>query len=169
MTRPNRDLEEAGWSLQQVVAVSYTAAGEHVQRELSTVDGYGSGAPEVAVHASAELTGPERYADARWSLTNALEDLRDAKAGVLIAIRELSELCTRVQAMRAPKVVVKPEEVKQDLCCSNQHGKHAVIEWGDPLCVRRADRKGLCQKHYQAWYRARVRDNIDVSKDHQPL
>ena len=169
MTRPNRDLEVAGWSLQQVVAVSLTAALEHVHRELSTLDGFSSGAPEVSVHASAELTGPEWYADARWGLTSAREDLRDAKAAVLVSIRHLSELCTKVQTMRAPKVVVKPDDAKRDLCCSHQSGKHAVIEWGDPLCMMPGVKAGLCQAHYMAWWRARTRDNIDVSKDHEPV
>ena len=169
MPKPNRDLEVAGWSLQQVVAVSLTAALEHVQRELSTLDGYSSGAPEVAVHASAELTGPERYADARWGLTSAREDLRDAKVAVLVAIRELSELCTLVQGIRAPKVVVKPDDTKRDLCCSHQSGKHAVIEWGDALCIMPGVKSGLCQRHYMAWWRARQRDGIDVSKDHEPV
>ena len=168
MPKPNRDLEVAGWSLQQVVSVSLTAALEHVQRELSTLDGYSAGAPEVAVHASAELTGPERYADARWGLTSAREDLRDAKVAVLVAIRELSELCTLVQGMRAPKVVVKPDDTKRDLCCTHQQGKHANVEWGDVLCMMPGVKAGLCQKHYQAWYRARLRDGIDVSKDHEP-
>ena len=168
MPKPNRDLEVAGWSLQQVVSVSLTAALEHVQRELSTLDGYSSGAPEVAVHASAELTGPERYADARWGLTNAREDLRDAKVAVLVAIRELSELCTLVQGMRAPKVVVKPDDTKRHLCCSAQQGKHANVEWGDAHCMMPGIKAGLCQAHYMAWYRARVRDGVDVSKDHEP-
>jgi hypothetical protein len=169
MTQPNRDLEVAGWSLQQTVAVSLTAALQHVQRELSILDGYSSGTPEVAVRASADLTGPERYAHARWELTEAREQLRDAKTAVLVSIRDLSELCATVIAMRAPKVVVKPDDTKRDLCCSHQQGKHAAVEWGDPLCMMTSFKAGLCQAHYMAWFRARVRDNIDVSKDHQPL
>ena len=169
MTQPNRDLDQAGWTLQHIVALQLSAALEHIQRELSAIDGFGSGAPEIAVRASAELTGPERYADARWSLTAVREDLRDAKAAVQESIRDLNELCGQVLKMRMPKVVVKPEDTKRDLCCSHQQGKHACVEWGDPLCMMPSVKSGLCQAHYMAWYRSRQRDNIDVSKDHEPL
>lgn len=168
MSKPNRDLDQAGWTLQAIIAVQLTAALEHVQRELSAIDGYGSGAPEVAVRASSDLTGPERYADARWALTDAREQLRDSKTAVLESIRDLHELCRQVLIMRTPKVVVKPEDTKRDLCCSHQSGKHAVIEWGDALCMMPSIKSGLCQKHYMAWYRSRQRDGIDVSKDHEP-
>ena len=169
MTKPNADLDKAGWTLQAIVAIQLTAALEHVHRELAALDGFGSGTPEVSVRASSDLTGPERYADARWTLTSAREDLRDAKDDVLRAIRELNEMCNAVIRLRAPKLVVKPEDAKKDLCCSHQSGKHAVIEWGDPLCMFTAQKSGLCQRHYMAWYRARVRDGIDVTKDHEPV
>ena len=169
MTKPNRDLEQAGWTLTNVVAISLTSALEHIQRELSVLDGFSSGGPEVVVSASADLTGPERHADARWQMTNAREDLRDAKAAVLVSIRDLSELCQAVLAMRVPKVVVKPEDRKKDLCCSHQSGKHAVVEWGDALCMMPGVKAGLCQAHYMAWYRARVRDGIDTAKDFEPV
>ena len=168
MSKPNRDLDQAGWTLQHVVALQLTAALEHVHRELSAIDGFSSGTPEVSVRASADLTGPERHADARWALTSAREDLRDAKTTLLASIRDLSELCREVIGMRAPKTVVKPEDTKRDLCCSHQSGKHGVIEWGDALCMMPSVKSGLCQKHYMAWYRSRQRDGIDVSKDHEP-
>lgn len=169
MSKPNRDLDQAGWTLQAIVAVQLTAALDHVQRELSAIDGFGSGAPEVAIRSSSDLTGPERYADARWALTDAREQLRDAKDAVLESIRDLHELCRRVLIMRTPKVVVKPEDTKRDLCCSHQSGKHAVIEWGDAHCFMPGVKSGLCQRHYMAWWRARTRDGIDISKDHEPL
>ena len=166
--RPNRDLDAAGYSLQHVIANQVTLALEHIARELSAIDGYGSGAPEVAVSASSELTGPERYADARWQLTSAREDLRDAKTRVLEAVRQLSEVCVQTIALRAPRDVVKPPD-RSGLCCTGQQGKHATIEWGDPLCMMPGIKSGMCQAHYMAWYRARKRDNIDVSKDFEPL
>jgi hypothetical protein len=169
MTKPNRDLDQAAWTLANVVAISLTAALEHIQRELSVLDGYSSGGPEVMVSASADLTGPERTADARWQLTSAREDLRDAKAAVLVSIRDLSQMCSQIMAMRVPKVVVKPEDRKKDLCCSHQSGKHAVVEWGDALCMMPGVKSGLCQAHYMAWYRARVRDGVDTAKDFEPV
>lgn len=168
MTQANRDLEQAGWQLQTLVAVALTNALSHVQRELSVLDGHPERGEQVPVRASAELTTVERTADARWALTDAREELRDAKANVLLAIRELNELCNRVLRMRQPKVVTKPDDTK-GLCCSNQAGKHGVVEWGDPLCLRNGVKAGLCGAHYQAWYRARLRDGIDTTKDYEPV
>ena len=166
--RPNRDLDAAGYSLQHVIAFEHAQALEHIGRELSAIDGFGSGAPEVAVTGSSELTGPERYADARWSLTSAREALQNSKATLLEAMRNHHEMCVRINAMRVPKDVVKPQD-RSDLCCSHQGGKHAVIEWGDAFCMDRSYKSGLCARHYQAWYRARKRDGIDTSKDFEPL
>lgn len=166
--RPNRDLDQAGYSLQHVIAAQLTAALDHIARELNSLDGYGSGTPEVSVSASAELTAPERYADARWNLTCALDDLKDAKNELLACVRQMSEQCVRVMGMRAPRDVVKPPD-RSGLCCSGQAGKHAYIEWADPLCMMPAIKSGLCQAHYMSWYRARKRDGIDVTKDHEPL
>lgn len=168
MTAPNRDLEQAGWTLQQIVAVQLTAALEHIHRELSALDGYSSGSPEVSVRAESELTSVERAAEARWALSNAREDLRDQKAEVLRQIRELNDLCNLVLRMRQPKVITKPEDQKRNLCCSGQSGLHAQIEWGDPLCMMPAVKKGLCQKHYDAWRYARRRDGISTDGDYQP-
>ncbi len=169
MTQPNRDLYQAGAALCDYVATNLTAALEHVQRELSTLDGYGGGSdPGMKVTASSELTSVERTADARWAMTDAREQLRDLKAQVLVSIRELNEYINEVQRMRVPKVVVKPEDKKRDLCCSGIAGKHKADVWGDPLCMLPAVKAGLCSAHYMAWYRARRADGIDVSKDHQP-
>ena len=170
MPKPNRDLEVAGWSLQNTISVNHTSALERLVRELAAVDGYGSGAPEVAVRSSADLTGPERHADARLEYLAMIDEVKTKGTAVLVAIRELNDAHTRAQALRAPKVIVNARD-KQGLCCSNQAGKHAVVEWGDALCMDNGDsaRGGLCDKHWWRWYRARKRDGIDVSKEFQPL
>jgi hypothetical protein len=169
VTQPNRDLYQAGAALCDYVATNLTKALEHVQRELSTLDGYGGGSdPGMKVTASSELTSVERTADARWAMTDAREQLRDLKAQVLVSIRELNEYINEVQRMRVPKVVVKPEDKKRDLCCSNQAGKEGVLEWGDPLCMMPGVKGGMCQAHYFRWYRHRADKGIDVTKDHMP-
>lgn len=185
MTQPNRDLEQAGWTLQQIVAVQYTAAQDHIRRELSTLDGYPSGGGsservsgggakwrvQQDAHGDAEeiaVTGTERDAVARMDLWAAGEGLRLTQVRLLTVLRELNDMCNQVQRMRQPKVVTKPEDQKRNLCCSGQTGKHAVIEWGDPLCLMPGVKAGLCQAHYMAWWRARRRDGIDTSRDHEP-
>ena len=167
MTQPNRDLEQAGWQLQSIVAVNLTNALAHCVRELSILDGFSERGDTVHVTASSEMTTVERQADARWQMTNAREDLRDAKAHVLLAIRELNELCNQVMRMRQPKQVTKPDK-KEGLCCSNQSGKEGVVEWGDPLCLDTPTKGGLCARHYMAWYRARQKAGVDISKDFEP-
>ena len=185
MTAPNRDLEQAGWTLQQIVAVQYTAALEHLHRELSALDGYptGGGSSErvsgggarwrvqADEHGDAEeipVTGTEQAAVARMDLWAAGEGLRLAQVRLLTMLRELNDLCNQTLRMRQPKVITKPEDQKRNLCCSGQSGLHAQIEWGDPLCMMPAVKKGLCQKHYDAWRYARRRDGISTDGDYQP-
>ena len=168
MTRPNRDLWQAGAALQDYIATNLTAALEHINRELSILDGYPAGNDEPNVTATSELTTVERTADARWQLTNAREDIRDHKAAVLVAIRELNEYINLVSRMRVPRTVTRPEDKKKDLCCSGQMGKHKSIEWGNPDCLMPAVKKGLCQSHYDAWRYACIRDGVDRSADFQP-
>jgi hypothetical protein len=171
VTQPNRDLYQAGAALCDYVATNLTKALEHVQRELSTLDGFPGGSdPGMKVTASSELTSVERTADARWAMTDAREQLRDLKAQVLVSIRELNEYINEVQRMRVPKVVVKPEDKRKDACCSSQVGKHGVLEWGDPLCMDLglSNRGGLCERHWKAWYRARKKADIDTSADFTP-
>ena len=53
MTSPNRDLDQAGHSLQMVIAVSYSNTQDHIRREMSLLDGYGArGGDEVIVSSS---------------------------------------------------------------------------------------------------------------------
>lgn len=167
MTAPNVDLWQAGTALQGYVAQNLTAALQHIARELSALDGFPERGDNVSVSATSELTSVERHADGRWQLTSAREDLRDHKAAVLLAIRELNEAINAAMRIRAPRDVTQPNK-KTGLCCSNQLGKHGVLEWGDPLCMMTAAKAGLCQAHYMAWYRARIRDGIDTSRDFEP-
>lgn len=169
MTQPNRDLWQAGAALQDYIATNLTNALAHIIQELSILDGFPERGDTVQVTASSELTSVERTADARWQLTNAREDIRDAKARVLKEITELNHLCNLVIAMRAPKVVVKPEDKLKGCCCAGQKGLDGVIEWGDPLCVMPAVKKGMCQSHYFRYYRWSLAHGVDrTDKDFEP-
>ena len=169
MTQPNRDLYQAGAALCDYVATNLTKALEHVSRELSTLDGFPGGSdPGMKVTASSELTSVERTADARWAMTDAREQLRDLKAQVLVSIRELNEYINEVQRMRVPKVVVKPEDKKRDLCCSGQMNREGQIEWGDPLCFMPGVKLGMCTKHYQRYRKHCIANDIDRSRDFEP-
>lgn len=168
MTKANRDLDQAGYTLQHVIAINLTDALEHLAREIRNLDGFPERSESLGVHATSELTSVERAADARFDLQCMVEDLRDSKASVITTIRELNELCNDAMRMRVPKGVKAPAGKSQVALC-NQQGKEGNLEWGDPLCVRSADKGGMCQAHYQRWYRHRVALGIDVSGDHQPL
>ena len=167
MTQPNVDLWQAGASLQGYIAQNLTAALQHIARELSALDGFPERGDQLSVRASAEMTSVERHAEGRWALTNAREDLRDRKAAALLSIRELNEAINEAMRLRAPRDVTQPNK-NQGLCCSNQLGLHAVIEWGDALCLRLPVKKGLCEKHWKAYYRACERDGVDRTKDYEP-
>ena len=168
MARPNRDLDQAGHTLQHVVALNLTLALEHIARELSTLDGFPERGEQANVKASSELTSVERHADARFTLTDAREQLRDHKAQVLQSIRELNEYINVVMRMRQPRNVTKPKS-NDGLCCAGQHGKEGAVEWGDPMCFRMADKVGMCSLHYQRWRKHCEAKGIDRSRDFQPL
>lgn len=166
----NRDLYQAGAALQDYVAQNLTNALAHIVRELATLDGFSGGQdPGMKVTSSSELTTVESQADSRWMMTNAREDLRDAKAQVLHSIRELNDLCNQVLKLRQPKVVVKPEDKLKDCCANGQKGLDGAIEWGDPLCLLSGVKKGMCQAHYMRYYRWSEAHGVDRSgKDFEP-
>jgi len=156
----------------------------HLVQEMHLLDGYASrGGDDVIVSSSGRtirvideqgvpdavpVTAVEAAMISRMDLFGFIEHLRAKHGELLRTVRELNELIVAGSKLRQPKTVVKPEDQKRNLCCSGQSGKHAQIEWGDPLCMMPAMKAGLCQAHYMAWYRARQRDGIDTSKDHEP-
>ena len=169
MSKPNRDLEMAGWSLQNIVAVNVTAALEHIARELHALDGFtGGGDPGMRVQSTSELTTVEAVADERWRMRSAVEELRDAKADVLSSIRALNELCNALQRLRAPKVPQRGTEALKGLCGSAQVGKEGADVWGDANCPMPAVKGGMCQAHWWRWHRHKRAIGVDVSRDHEP-
>jgi len=166
MTKPNRDLDQAGYTLQHVIAPNMSEALEHLVRELNNLDGFNERGESLGVHTTSELTQTERAADARFDLRCRIEDLRDAKAKLLAALRELNDEINEAMRMRVPRNVKAPGK-PSGLC--DQTGKEGAIEWGDPLCPMPAVKGGMCQPHYFRWYRHRQEHGIDVSNDHQPI
>lgn len=166
MSRPNRRLLDAGHTLQQVVAHTVSDALDHIRRELTLLDGYSTGSPEVAVQSTAELTPVEAVADARLTLTTTEQQIRNDLNELVIGVHDLHRLCIQAIAMRQPRNVRKPDEAQ--LCAHGQRGKEGALEWGDPLCVLPAVKGGMCQAHYYRWYRHRVDNNIDTSRDFEP-
>jgi hypothetical protein len=166
-THTTRQLVEAAMLLQDMVAPSVANASHHLRQELVITDGYSAGEPETVVRASAESSSTERAAVARMELNDMHDLMQLHVVNVLLAIRELHSVSQRAARLRAPRVVTKPDN-KDGLCCASQTGKHAVVEWGDALCLRHGVKAGLCEKHYKAWLRARHRDGVDVSKDFEP-
>lgn len=134
----------------------------HVADEYSQVDGFPtSSGDRVKVSASAELTVVEAQANQRLQL--AL-DLADIEAGVRLILVTAADV--QRQAQRVLGIRLAREEVRQ--CRDHQVGKAGVHEWGDANCPRPADKSGLCQAHYMAWYRWRREHGIDTRGDHEP-
>lgn len=166
MTRPNRRATDAGHTLQHVIARQVADALDHLRRELSLLDGYGTGSPEVAVQATAELTPVEAVADARLTITRTETQIRSDLNEIIEGIHDLHRLCNQALAMRQPRNVRKPDEA--ELCAHGQRGKEGALEWGDPLCPLPGVKGGMCQAHYYRWYRHRVDHGVDTSRDFEP-
>jgi hypothetical protein len=159
----DNDLDQAGATLQSHSNFLYVNAHHHLRLELSALDGFPERGDSVQVSASAELTSVERAADGRMAIHSAQDALREAKANVLAALVAMNEEANRALRLRAPRNPVQPQQAK-GFCSEAQSGLHAVAEWGEP-CYDLGLKKGLCDTHYKAWYRACLRDGIDRSKD----
>ena len=189
MTDPrNARVMQLGWIMTELLARDVTAALEAINERLARADGYptqtiGASAPAgeprpvlsglcescerprpCYIHDGASLTTVERAADQRYRYGLQREELRDRIEGLEIAVNSTLRYARMV--LGTPLA----EDVTQavPMCRDNQVGKHAVDEWGDPLCPMTADKGGLCQRHYLAWWRARDRDGINVRGDHEP-
>ena len=163
MTKPNRDLENAGWSLQGIIAMNMTQALEHIHRELRCLDGFPERGEQVAVRSSSESTSVERTVETRYLLGDAREGLRDRKRDVLESIRLLNMAINHAMRLRVPQEV-KPASTK-GLCCDGQQGKDGALEWADPLCLAQSTKRGLCARHYMAWRRWNLANGRDMADD----
>jgi|TARA_R110000744_G_scaffold95674_1_gene184806 hypothetical protein len=156
------------------LADQHNEAQHHIAAEMSVL-----GWPQRSgneIRGTSELTTVERDAAAAHRLTAIGEDVRDQVTASLMGYRGF---CAHLTALgiilaTARKTGLSKAEsaalrkTTLDICCDNQVGRHAVAEWGDPLCSLSGTKAGLCGQHYMTWYRARIRDGIDTSRDHQP-
>ena len=183
MTRPNRDLWQAGAALQDYIATNYQQARAHLALELSYCDGFAAkGGDELRVsgagatihvpadeHGPAEripVTGVEAQMIARTDLQRIDMELEALKVETLAMVRLLNEAIVKANSHRAPRAT-KPDTKKQ-CCATGQVGKEGAIEWGDPLCLLPQVKGGMCQGHYYKWYRHRQDHGIDTSRDFEP-
>ena len=164
--QPDNDLDQAGATLQSHSNMLYQNAHHHLRLELSAADGFPEKGDQLNVRATAELTTVEAHAEARLALTAAQDALRATKADLLAALATMNAQANLALRMRRPRNPVQPD-LPKGLCRENQAGLHAVIEWGDANCFDYATKKGLCQKHYDAWRYARIRDGVDITRDYE--
>jgi hypothetical protein len=165
---PNRDLDQAGHLLMNVMALSFQQARAHLATEVSYCDGYPAGNDSPNVTASAELTSVERAASTRYDLSTIDLELQALKVETLGMIRLLNEAINRAAGIRVPRTIVRPEDKKKNLCCTGQTGLEGAIVWGDPLCMMPNVKKGLCQAHYSKYRRHCESLGIDRSRDYEP-
>lgn len=161
MSKPNRDLEMAGWSLQNNTASDYTAALDCLNRDLAASDGFTSGTEAgMAVTSTAELTSVEAAVEARWLVQERIDNLRCAHQAAREAIRALQDLCLdaiRTRAATAPQT---------GTCGTGQRNLDGHIVWGDPACPMPGVKKGMCLAHYMRWYRSQQAAGRDLSAEH---
>jgi len=162
MIRTDRDLATMSLILSNLAA-SYPASAEQLLTHLARLDGYsGGGQSEKVSGAGSALTAVEAAADRRLTLVARLEQLRARRAEALAAIGALVREVDRATRMVTPDT---PPPVVP-LCRDGQHGRDGTLEWGDPLCMRTADKVGLCHAHYMASRRWREAHGIDTSRDY---
>lgn len=150
MTKPNRRAEEAGYTLQHIIAANISNALDHLTRELSVCDGFGERGESVSVSSSTESTTTERAMMARYQLTEMRESLRDSLNEAIEAINRLNWTTQQAMRLRSPRDVVQP---KQDKLCRDgitDTTRQGSLEWHDPTCMMTATKLGLCQRHYDA-------------------
>jgi hypothetical protein len=150
VTKPNRRAEEAGYTLQTIIAANISNALDHLTRELSVCDGFGERGESVSVSSSTESTTTERAMMARYQLTEMRESLRDALNEAIEAINRLNWTTQQAMRIRSPRDVVQP---KQDKLCRDgitDATRQGSLEWHDPTCMKTADKLGLCSAHYMA-------------------
>lgn len=162
-TRKDTRLEQAGWTLSELVAKGYPEGRDHLERNLAVTDGYSTGTPEVMVSGSAELTTVEAAAQARMQIHLMIGEGELLHQRVREVVRDLSRWCTDAVKFNQPRST-QPAD-KTDLCCSNQHGRHRAEEWGDALCLDRAYADGLCASHYKKWRLACIKDGVWKHRD----
>jgi hypothetical protein len=160
--RTDRDLTVASLNLSHIAgSISDARIGLHTH--LARLDGYPGGGERLGVTATAELTTVEQSAQRRIALSTLADELDHARQHAISAVYALARKVEQAQRLTAQ---VPPESPA--LCCNGQGGKEGVVEWGDPLCVLPAVKGGMCQMHYQRWYRHRQELGIDTSRDFQP-
>lgn len=158
----------------RLLAENTQRAHDHIAQEL-TVLGWPQRSGSEG-RGGSELTTVERDADASYRFTAIREDMRDQ---VTALIESYEEVCGHLKATgivieTARRTGLTPAEraaltkPTMSTCSDHQQGKHAADRWGDPLCHLPSVKAGLCSRHYQAWYRARIDDGIDTSRDHEP-
>jgi hypothetical protein len=164
--------------LLEQLAHQHHQAQQHITNELTTLGYPRHTNNEPVTGGTADLTPVERDAETCRTLTSTRQDVHDQTTATITNYRNWQQHIKALGIIirTAQTIGLTPQERKEltqrldppAMCCDNQIGKHAAIEWGDPTCHRPADKSGLCSKHYTAWYRTRRRDGIDTSRDHQP-
>lgn len=112
------------------------------------------------VHTSRSTSTTEARALAALEHDQQLTTITNDIDRIRTAIRRARATTNAI--MRGPDVE-EPEAPRP--CKEGQHGKAGAIEWGDPTCDFPADKSGMCQAHYFAWYRHRKAAGIDTSND----
>jgi hypothetical protein len=106
------------------------------------------------------LTPAERSAEERIRLNNWLADVEASckliAQATLDALRNGRKLSGSRAAIAVPR------------CRDGQVGKEGTIEWGDTTCQDGQVKAGLCNKHWQRWYRWRRANGIDTTRMFEP-
>lgn len=146
-----------GHRLENIVAADYVRGlrqleTERVMAAVGPAKGETSG-----VRGSGTTSATERNACEAHRIGDLIDDLKDARDGVEIAVAHLARLASEATRTRAFGLTpdIEPAAADETRCRDNQHGRQGTIEWGRPDCIELPVKAGLCSACYFREYRWR--------------
>ncbi len=176
MTRPNRDLDQAGHTLRHkpdrklhttgqaladYTAYDVTKAQEHLHKQLTICDGHLERGDQVAVSSSGTTSSTEAAMLARTRITDARDKIDTSITEVFDAINRLAWALRAAMRINAPQDVVQPSKAKLCMDGLTDATRPGSMEWHDPTCRAAPTTRGLCTKHYNAMYYWRRTHGMD--------
>ena len=168
MTRPDTRLMRLAWLIEHGAAPGVTRARATLDEQLAQHDGWPTRGDSAGGRTSLGTSSTETAGTGRAACTAHHEQIDRDIAELVELTRALVRMCDKISRRRAIDRNDDRNDVDVPVCFEGQLGKEGNIEWGDVTCTMPPVKRGLCQHHYDLWYRHRRAHGIDVSRDHQP-
>lgn len=162
MTQPNQRLIRTAWILEKQTAMLVSHALEHIQLELSTVDGYGT-AGDGTGRSSGDASSVERAGAIRHELTGSREQIRKDIDTLVQSVDDFDGFLRKTLGNRVPRHI-------PDLCNGQKYegwlnlwrsgSKDEANGWADATCRGIAGPSGLCLRCLPRANRWRERNGL---------